>query len=530
MNRRRVQIQTLKKVLFTVLLLTVVCASSARGEAARPFEKGGAFAPINGIDSVVASGLRARGLEPAGLCSDEVFIRRVYLDMMGTLPKPQEVEAFLGDSLPDKRAALIEDLFNRDEFATYWAMKWCDVLRVKAEFPINLWPNAVQAYHRWVRDAVRQNMPYDQFARALLTSSGSNFRVAPVNFYRAVQGRTPVAIAEAVALTFMGVRLEKWPEDRRAAMAAFFSRIQYKGTAEWKEEIVQQDPTKTEPLKAVFPDGSAIEIGEGVDPRETFAIWLAEPANPWFARCVVNRVWAWLLGCGIINEPDDIRDDNPPVYPELLALVEKELIDARYDLRQIYRLILNSAIYQQSSIPRVKNPDAEKLFACYPVRRLDAEVLIDALSAVFGGSEGYTSMIPEPFTFVPDDLPTIALADGSITSSFLEMFGRPPRDTGLESERNNQPTDEQRLHMLNSSHIQKKIEQSARFRELLKANKGRPRQALRAIYLSLLSRAPTQDELLAAEDYSKSNGLPLQQSASDIAWALINTKEFLYRH
>ena len=512
------------------VLLVAASVASAGAEAVFPFENGPDSQPVNHIDAAVAAGLRAQGLSMARPCSDEVFVRRVYLDVIGTLPKAEEVEAFLDDPLPDKREALIETLFKRNEFADYWAMKWCDVLRVKAEFPINLWPNAVQAYHRWVRDAVRQDMPYDQFARALLTSSGSNFRVAPVNFYRAVQGRTPAALAEAVALTFMGTRLDKWPEERRAAMAAFFSRIEYKGTSEWKEEIVQLDPAKTDPMKAVFPDGSAIEVAAGVDPRETFAIWLTQPGNPWFARCAVNRVWAWLLGRGIIQEPDDIRDDNPPVYPEVLALLEKELIDAHYDLRQIYRLILNSAVYQQSSIPRVESPDAEKLFACYPVRRLDAEVLIDALCSVFGGSEGYSSMIPEPFTFVPDDQPTIALADGSITSSFLEMFGRPPRDTGLESERNNQPTDEQRLHMLNSSHIQKKIEQSARFRELLKANKGKPRQVLKAIYLSLLSRAPTQDEVLAAQEYSKGSGLPMPQAAADIAWALINTKEFLYRH
>ena len=298
-----------------------------------------------------------------------------------------------------------------------------------------------------MRTALRENKPYDAFVRELLTSSGSNFRVPPVNFYRAIQGHEPAAIAEAVALTWMGTRFEHWPEAQRDGMAAFFSRIAYKPTAEWKEEIVCLDPAPADALEAVFPGGVAVTIPPATDPRQVFADWLITDDNPWFARNIVNRIWAWLLGRGIIHEPDDLRPDNPPVNPELLAYLEKELATAHYDLRHLYRLILNSSTYQQSSIPQTDQPDAESLFAQYAVRRLDAEVLIDALTAIFGGGEGYSSPIPEPFTFIPDTQRTIALADGSITSAFLEMFGRPARDTGYESERNNQPTDAQRLHL-----------------------------------------------------------------------------------
>ena len=494
------------------------------------FESPGVYKAKNRIDTLVIATLRKQGIVPANLCSDEVFIRRVFLDVNGSLPEPQEVRRFLQNPLPNKRAKLIDTLLERDEFADYWSLKWCDLLRVKAEFPINLWPNAVQAYHRWIHDCLRENMPYDKFARELLTSSGSNFRVPQVNFYRAIQGQEPSAIAGAVALTFMGVRLEQWPQARRSGMEAFFSRVAYKNTAEWKEEIVYLDPAPAEPLEAVFPNGVTVQIQPGKDPRVVFADWLISPENPWFTRNIANRIWAWLLGRGLIHEPDDIRPDNPPVHPKLLAYLEKELVKANYDLRRIYRLILNSRTYQQSSIPRSNHPDVEALFACYTVRRLDAEVLVDALCWFSGTRESYSSVIPEPFTFIPEEHRSIELADGSITSQFLEMFGRPARDTGLESERNNKTTDAQLLHLLNSTHVQSKIEHGVRLRGLNKAVKGDLRALIGLIYLNILSRYPMPAELAAAEKYFQTKGMSTSQAANDLAWALINTKEFLHRH
>ncbi|MCP4642945.1 MAG: DUF1553 domain-containing protein [bacterium] len=501
-------------------------------EVVRPFEESGPVVSlVNPIDELVSNALRERGIEPANLSSDEVFIRRVYLDVIGTLPQPGEVRAFLKDEKPDKRAKLVDRLLERDEFADYWTLKWCDLLRVKAEFPINLWPNGVQAYHRWIYAAVRDNMPYDQFVRELLTSSGSNFRVPPVNFYRAVQGHEPETIAGAVALTFMGTRLDTWSKSDRKNMADFFSRMAFKGTAEWKEEIVYLDPAPTKKLKIRFPDGDSVRIAAGEDPRVVFADWLITDDNPWFTRNIANRAWTWLVGRGIIHEPDDIRRDNPPSNPELLAYLEKELVDADYDLKHLFRLILNSRTYQQSSIPRSDHPDAEALFAHYAVRQLDAEVLIDALCLVFGSRESYSSPIPEPFTYVPEHQRTITLADGSITSPFLELFGRPSRDTGYESERNSNPTDPQRLHMLNSSHVQKKIMNSWRMRQLLKkAEKGGAPPVIREMYLIILSRFPTQEEMDITVAYAETGGVAPAQAAADLAWALINTKEFLCRH
>jgi hypothetical protein len=520
-----------------------------------PFESSAALMPRSQIDELVFGRLEQLGIQPANICSDAVFVRRAYLDVIGTLPAAQEARTFILDQDPNKRSTLIDHLLEREEFADYWAMKWSDLLRVKAEFPINLWPNAVQAYHRWIRSCIKENLPYDRFVREMLVSSGSNFRVSQVNFYRAIQSKQPQAIAQAVALTFMGVRAENWPKNRLSGMAAFFSQVGYKQTAEWKEEIVWFDPNKAEltaenaetaeeksrskisassansavKAAAVFPDGTPAHLSPDKDPREVFADWLITPKNPWFTRNIANRVWSWLLGRGIIHEPDDIRPDNPPSNPELLAFLEQELITARYDLKQLYRLILNSQTYQLSSIAKSDKPEGEANFAYYPLRRLEAEVLIDALNEITGTTEKYSSAIPEPFSFIPEEQRSIALADGSITSSFLELFGRPPRDTGLESERNNRPSAAQRLHLLNSSHIQRKIEQSRKLQSLMQA-KGKPGDVVTGLYLTILSRFPTDEELKTVAAYTRSGGAKGREAAVDLAWALINSPEFLYRH
>jgi hypothetical protein len=522
---------THKAFLTLALLLTLsLNVEASDSTIVRPFERQSLQRQNNRIDTYVFTALRKKGIEPANICSEEVFVRRVYLDIIGTLPTPQEVSSYYQNKSPKRRSELIDALLKREEFIDYCTLKWCDCLRVKSEFPINLWPNAVQAYHRWIHDSLKDNMPYDQFARELLTSSGSNFRVPPVNFYRAIQGRDPAAIAKAAALTFMGVRIETWPEERRKNMEAFFSRVAYKGTQEWKEEIVYLDPKPAAAFKAVFPDGKTVIIQPDQDPRSVFADWLIDPNNPWFARNIVNRIWAQLIGRGIINEPDDIRDDNPPSNPELLDWLARQLAISKYDLRYIYKIILNSRTYQQSSIPQNDSPQAQALFAYYPVRRLDAEVLIDALDWICESGESYSSIIPEPYTYIPENKRTIELADGSITSQFLQMFGRPARDTGLISERNNQPSDFQSLYLLNSTDMKTKLERSPRIARIMETFRGRRGELISNVYLTVLSRYPTPEELAKSEKYFQTPGITPKQAVDDTAWALINSKEFLYRH
>ena len=526
------------------------------------FEKAGPAKPQGELDRFVFAKLASMDIEPA-LCSDAVFIRRAYFDVIGALPAAEEVKEFLDDpDIKNKRRRLVDRLLERSEYGDYWAMKWGDILRIKAEIPVNLWPNAAQAYHRWVRASLLENKPYDQFVREMLTSNGSNFRVGPVNFYRAVQDKTPEVTAATVALTFMGSRVDNWPEGRWDGTSVFFSEIGYKPTSEWKEEVVfwdpfrsravpgnavpgreaagtiplkpevdEQTPTvpspRTEPLKAIFPDGTAVQIPPDRDPREVFAEWLIRPENPWFTRSIVNRVWAWLFGRGIIHEPDDIRDDNPPSNPELLAYLEKEMIAGGYDLKHLYRLILNSSTYQFSSL-RHTAPEARAQFAGYVPRRLDAEILIDAINQITGTTDLYTSAIPEPYTYIPRELPAVALADGSVTSPFLALFGRSARATGAANERSNRPVPSQWLHMLNSKHIHDKLVGGPKLRAVF--DSGKPvEEIIEDLYLTILSRRPTPEDLKNALEYSQATK-SRRDAGVDIAWALINTTEFLYRH
>jgi len=547
-----------------VALSALLCQAATPRGSANIYESSAASTPANQIDRLVFAKLSSVGIKPV-LCSDAVFVRRAYLDVIGTLPTAKEARAFIRDrDTKGKRRALIDRLLERQEFPDYWSMKWGDILRIKAEFPVNLWPNAAQAYHRWLRASIASNKPYDKFVREMLTSSGSNFRVGAVNFYRAVQSKTPESIAAAVALTFMGSRTDTWPKGRLEGVAVFFSQVGYKPTSEWKEECVFWDPLnstavpgnaapghaapttagqkagkapQTQPatparrgaLKAAFPDGTRIVLPPNRDPREVFADWLIHPKNPWFSRCIVNRVWAWLLGRGIIHEPDDIRNDNPPSNPRLLAYLEKDFVAGGYDMKRLYRLILTSRTYQFSSVPRHKGPQAKSNFASYPLRRLDAEVLIDAVNGITGTSDLYTSAIPEPFTYIPRDQPAVAVADGSISSPFLTLFGRSARATGMANERDNKIAPSQWLHMLNSGHIRQKIERGPKLKAIY-AVRAAPGKILEVLYLTILSRFPTAEEVKVVMAYGKSTKYKSRQEWIDIAWALFNSPEFLYRH
>jgi hypothetical protein len=536
-----------KPTLFVwAIIVSVACAAPEDSV----YETAKAVAPESPIDKIVFREFSRKGLRPL-TCTDAVFLRRAYIDVIGTLPTAQEAREFLKDPSLNKRRALIDRLLARDEFADYWAMKWSDLLRVKAEFPVNLWPNAAQAYHRWIRASLRDNKPYDRFVRELLTSNGSNFRVGPVNFYRAVQSKTPEGIASAVALAFMGSRTDHWSTNGVAGLAVFFSQLSYKPTREWKEEIVfwnpEQElpapaapgtnavaaapvPARAGPLVGLLPDKTKIKLPPDRDPREIFADWLITPNNPWFTLAISNRVWFWLLGRGIIHEPDDIRANNPPSHPALLAYLQKELVKSGYDTKHLFRLILNSRTYQLSSVaPASQVKAGEALFAYYPLRRLDAEVLIDAINKVTGTTDLYTSAIPEPFTFIPANKPAIALPDGSITSSFLELFGRPARATGMENERVNKPLPPQRMHLLNSSHIQRKLEDGPVMKMLLGGNRKQA-EIIEELYLTILSRYPTPSEAARVDAYIKSGVVKGREAGLDLAWALINSAEFLYRH
>ena len=332
-------------------------------------------------------------------------------------------------------------------------MKWGDLLKIKAEEPINLWPKAAETYHRWVRQSIAENKPYDQFARELLTANGSNFRVGPANYVRAVPDRNAQTLGEATALVFMGARLsctrchghpvENWGLEDDLGMAAFFAQTKTKFTGEWKEQIVYRDPEKTlihpRSGKAVRPKplgGAAVELEAGADPRRQLADWLTAPDNPWFAKNVVNRIWYWLLGRGIVHEPDDMRPTNPPENPALLDYLEKELVSHHYDLKHIYRLVLNSKTYQLSSVPSPLNEKDAAHFSHYRAKRLTAEQILDALSQIIespGRFRVFRRPNTAPDTALPADIKAVQVAEASETSSLAAMFGRPERASGFEA-------------------------------------------------------------------------------------------------
>ena len=502
--------------------------------------------PNNRIDELVFARLKRLGIPPADLCSDPEFLRRVYLDVIGTLPQPDVVRAFLADTDLQKRSKLIDQLLVRDEFADFWSLKWGDLLRIKSEYPVNVWPKAVQVYYRWLHEALRQNKPYDQFVRELLTSGGSNFRSPPANFFRAMPGRTPQAFAETTALVFMGARFncvrchahpsETWTLDDDLGMAAYFAKVALKATQEWKEEIVYFNadgaiwhPRTKQLVKPKVLGGAPLDLGPEEDPRTQFADWLTSPQNPWFAKNAVNRVWAWLLGRGIVHPADDFRSTNPPENPELLEYLSQELVSHQFDLQHIYRLILNSRTYQLSSTHQPLNEWDMAHFSHYPLKRLGAEQLLDAIDQVSGSTEPFTSWIPVPSLRLPTGYRATQLPDSDIDCTFLDVFGRPSRDTPYEGDRNSDATARQAMFFISSDQLQWKIAGGQRIRQWLEAQKADP-EIIDEIYLAALTRLPTDQERQKATEYLTAHQAARAEALQDLMWTVLSTKEFIVNH
>ncbi|MDD5727489.1 MAG: DUF1553 domain-containing protein [Victivallales bacterium] len=540
----------MRKQVFLLFIVLLVCRTVA---AAEPYEQSLSEAcrrndsKISGVDSILYEQWENLKLPEIPRASDAVFIRRVFLDVTGRLPGEQEVRAFLKADSREKRARLIDRLLNSPEHADLLAMRFADMLRIKSEFPINLWPNAVQAYYQKLRTDLLNDRPYSGIAREMLTASGSNFRVPYANFFRASADRTPAGLAKVTALTFMGLRTEKLPAKAQQAFAAFFSRIRYKKTTEWKEEIVYTDPEETV-VEASLPGGGNYKINSPAnDPRRVLAEALTAEENPYFARAFVNRAWYWFFGRGLIEPGDDITPEpgfrtrfkrrigwekapENEVNTKVLEYLTTEFRKSGYSMRKLFRLILNSAAYQASVLaPEACRAKAERYFAVYPVRRLEAEVLSDAIGSLTGYYGQYSSVIPEPFTFLPAGTRAVQIADGSISSAMLDLFGRPPRDSGLLAERNNRINGSQRLFLLNSGDLYKRLNQAGW--RIARKNKWRFEPCAEEIYLKALSRYPTAEELKTIRKYLDS--LPKKGRGRiwpDLLWVLVNSKEFLYHH
>ena len=428
---------------------------------------------------------------PDGTATDNVMVRRMCLDIAGRIPTEREAIDYVQSKDPAKREALAKKLLESKDFVDYWTMRFCDILRVKSEFPINLWPNAVYVYHARIRSFVESGETWEDFGRALLTSQGSDFRDAEVNFFRATDRRDPDGWAEAVAQTFLGISPADLDRKRKTSFASCLSNVRIKNTREWKEEIVYVD---------------------GPDRRPELCNMLFLQNRQAVADAFLMRIRRWIFGPGA------------PV---------KAAADSRITgVRDVLREIVLSPEYAAGSVS-----------GGFPARRLDAEILDDAFCSLSGAKRNYQSPAPEPFSFLPPERPTVCIEDGSISSGFLSLFGRPARDTGLMDERGGDVTAKQRLYLFNSGDIHRKLGRLAIPQWKLADGsvnpyyrKTPPSKRIDGIYWRILSRAPSSYERkVIAELWSKRSNGGKNRKANhgemmrDVAWSLINTKEFIFR-
>jgi len=448
------------------------------------------------------------------VCSDNVFIRRTYLTLTGRLPQAQQVKQFLSSKDPKKRAAIIDELLDSEEYVRYMLMRWGDILRIKSEFPSNLWPNGVQAYNRWLYEKIAANTPYNQFVSDLLLSTGSNFRMPAVNFYRAFLKRTPEQIYNNICLLFLGTRTT----DVYGRLC--FTQLRYKSTKEWKEEIIFVDYGMKPLLNRIkMSDNQEIDLTTGQDWRRTYVGWLTSKQNKRFAGVMANRIWYWMMGNGIVHEPDDWSDSNLPTNPALLDFLTERFIETNYDVKALIRMVLNSNVFQGPTIPQ----------GSYVSQRLPAEVIVDALADLTGVSDAYQSRVPEPFTFYPEGTRSVDLGDATVSSSTLELFGRVSRDVSLESQRSNALTSKQLLYLMNSSELEDRIRNSKKLKDVVAQQKD-VEGICREITLMTLSRYPTPPEIKLFHAFAQVNNLSLSNLAYTILWTQLNSAEFLYNH
>jgi hypothetical protein len=486
--------------------------------------------PVNNqLDAFVWSKLEKMGILPSELVDDATFLRRASLDTIGMLPKPAAARAFLSDRSADKRSRAVDELLARDEFADFWALKWSDILLVDRN---RLAERGAYELHQWLRDQFARNRPYDQWVRELITASGNSGTSGPANFYRAVDSAD--AAARVLSQAFLGVRVEcaqchhhpfeKWSQDDFYGLAGFFNGLERKPIAADRVLVFHAGYRETRipltnRLVATHPldAGVPANLGQG-DPRVKLAAWMTAPVNPWFARLVSNRLWKHFFGHGLVEPEDDLRSTNPPTNAPLLQALAEQLVREHYDLKSTMRLILNTRAYQLSGVPNATNADDEQNFSHHYVRRLPAEVMLDAISDVAG--------VAETFAGRPPGTRAIELWDNRLPSYFLEIFGRPERNSPCECGRSSEPTMAQALHLMNAPEVEAKLANSSgRIARLIKAGTSRPEMIEELCFAALCRPSGDKERQVAERLFSKA---PAQTAAEDFLWTLLNSYEFLF--
>ena len=521
---------------------TAFTASIPLGEAVNDLP-----ATNNFIDDLVFANLKELGIPPSALIDDATFLRRVTLDIAGRLPTESERAAFFRDASLHKRDQLIDRLIDSPDYADFFANKWTSLLKNRRDAKSDITSNF--AFHAWIRDSLLENKPYDDLVRELLAATGTVIANPAVAWYKRV--KEPKEQLEDVAQLFLGVRLqcaqchhhpfEKWSQDDYYGLAAFFSQIGRKPAGAAGEDLIfhkrgvagSTNVKSGETIRPTALGDSVGEIPQDEDPRLRLATWMSSPENPFFAKAVVNRYWKHFFKRGLIEPEDDIRDTNPPTNPELLAAIEKHFIDSKFDLKELVRLITRSSAYQLSAMPNEHNLVDRQNYSRYYPRRMQAEVMLDAIDQVTGAKTSFANL--------PAGTRAVALPDNSYNkaSPFLKVFGRPESASVCECERVTSASLAQSLHLINASEIKSKLG-SSRSVELAKPELS-AKEKVTQLYLAAFSRPPTAEELSTAIAYLSESrvgkdGKPVSSTTAmrdnlqDLIWALINTKEFLFNH
>ena len=496
------------------------------------------FPANNYIDNHIAEKLKKLRIRPSGLCSDRVFLRRVYIDIIGKLPPAEKYRSFVNSDDPKKREKLVDELLDRKEFVDIWVMKFAELLQIRSDNNVNqgLSYKATILYYNWLQEQFASNVPMDEIVRKLLSTSGGTFADPATNFYQVE--RDPKKLAENVAQVFMGMRIQcaqchnhpfdKWTQDDYYGFVSFFTQVGRKNAEDPRERIIFNSgggevnhPVKGKPLPPKFLGGKKPNV-KGKDRRKVLAKWLASPDNPYFARNLANIVWAHFFGRGIVDPVDDVRISNPPSNPELLRKLGEKFTAYDYDFKKLVRDICTSRTYQLSTRTNPTNAKDQSNFSHAYVRRMRAEVLFDTISQVTG------TMERNKFKGLPRGSRAVQIADGRTSTYFLETFGRASRETVCSCEVKMEPNLSQALHLMNGDTVHKKVQQGNVIDRLLKQDKSVP-EIVTDLYIRAFTRKPTKKELNRVTKQVKAADNK-HQALEDVFWALLNSKEFMFNH
>jgi hypothetical protein len=490
----------------------------------------------NYIDTLVNAKLKKMRMLPSPLCSNETFLRRAFLDIVGVLPTPSDHDLFMGSKDPKKREQLVDQLLGRKEFVQMWVMKWAELLKIRSDNNQTLSYKSALRYYEWLDDKISHNVPFDQIVQQLLSSSGGSFKNPETNYYNVE--RDTLKIAENTAQVFMGMRVQcaqchnhpfdRWTQDDYYGFADFFSSIGRKTGEDPRELIVSSNNGNGHvahfiPGRQVVPKFLGAEIPDitNKDRREVLAKWIASPENPYFAKNLGNIVWAHFLGNGIIEPVDDVRISNPAVNPELLEALGQKFTSYNYDFKRLVRDICTSRTYQLASETNETNASDDRNFSHAAIRRVRSEVMLDMICQV--------TETREKFKGLPLGSRAVEIADGSTTNYFLTTFGRATRETVCSCEVSMAPNLSQALSLINGDTVQGKIAAGGVVRKMIEAKK-KPEEIISDLYLRTLNRAPTADERTKLIGFIGDKPQEQQKGLEDLLWALLNSQEFMFNH